>query len=200
MLSILQHIDKPTRRRGNGQPSQIDLVFTDEVMQVSDIVHHAPLGKSDHSVITFQFHCYLNYSKPKERFVYAKVNYDGMRNHFLESCWEDDYSQTGKNKNVEELWTSLRSKLIDVRNQFVPKQTITGISTWKEMSSFPINKHIQDAIRIKMIAHRHLMCAKNRVNAEATRLKYTKARNKAKTMMRQAKRRYEKERGQELHQ
>ena len=113
---------------------------------MSDVVHHVLLGKSDHSVITFQFHCYLNYSKPKERFIYAKANYDGMRNIFLETCWKDDYLESGKNKNVGELWTSLKSKLIDVRNQFVPIQTITGIATYK---------HIQDAIHTKSIAHRH---------------------------------------------
>ena len=37
-----QHIDEPTRRRGNDEPSLIDLVFTDEDMQVSDVTHHAP--------------------------------------------------------------------------------------------------------------------------------------------------------------
>ena len=52
-----QHIDEPTRRRGNEEPSLIDLVVTDEVMQVSDVTHHAPLGKSGHSVITFKFNC-----------------------------------------------------------------------------------------------------------------------------------------------
>ena len=81
-----------------------------------------------------------------------------MRNLFLETCWGVDYLESGKNKNIEELWTSLRFKSIDVRNLFVPKQTITGIATWKEMSSFPKNKHIQFAIRTKSIAHRHWMC------------------------------------------
>ena len=41
-----QHITQPTRRRGNDQPSVLDLILTDEAMQVSNIGHHAPLGKS----------------------------------------------------------------------------------------------------------------------------------------------------------
>ena len=61
-----QHLEKPTRKRGNDEPSLIDLVLTDEVMQVPDIVYHAPLGKSDHNIISFNFNCYLDYSKPKE--------------------------------------------------------------------------------------------------------------------------------------
>ena len=63
-----QHITQPTRRLGNDQPSVLDLILTDEAMQVSNIGHHAPLGKSDHSVITFKFHCYLDHTKEKESF------------------------------------------------------------------------------------------------------------------------------------
>ena len=40
-----RHIMEPTRRRGNDETSLIDFVLTDEVMQVSDIAHHAPLGR-----------------------------------------------------------------------------------------------------------------------------------------------------------
>ena len=36
-----QHIEEPTRRRGNN-PSLLDLVFTDEQMQVSEILHRHP--------------------------------------------------------------------------------------------------------------------------------------------------------------
>ena len=67
-----QHVEKPTRRRGNDDPSLLDLIFTDESMQVSEIVHHAPLGKSDHSVITFDFHCYLDFTTQKDKYSLNK--------------------------------------------------------------------------------------------------------------------------------
>ena len=73
---LYQHIDESTRRLGNDEPSLIDLVFTDEDMQVSDVTHHAPLGKSDHRVITFKFNCYLDYSKPKEQYVYENADFE----------------------------------------------------------------------------------------------------------------------------
>ena len=60
-----QHVVKPTRRWGNDDPSLSDLIFTGESMQVSEIIHHAPLGKSDHSVITFDLHCYLDFTTQK---------------------------------------------------------------------------------------------------------------------------------------
>ena len=37
-----QHNQQVSRRRGNDDPSLIDLVFTDEAMQVSDVEHHPP--------------------------------------------------------------------------------------------------------------------------------------------------------------
>ena len=56
---IHQHMHLPTHRRGNDNPSLLDLLFTDEAMQISDVCHHAPLGKSDHDIIIFKFHSYL---------------------------------------------------------------------------------------------------------------------------------------------
>ena len=86
-----QHIQEPTRSRGNDEPSSLDLLFTDEIMQVSEIANHAPLGKSDNSVITFKFNCYLDYSNPKERYVYVKADFHSMRNHLIETNWKREY-------------------------------------------------------------------------------------------------------------
>ena len=50
-----QHNLENSRRRGNDEPSLIDLIFTDELMHISNVCHPSPLGKSDHNVITFNF-------------------------------------------------------------------------------------------------------------------------------------------------
>ena len=42
-----------SRKRGNDEPSTLDLILTDEEMQVSEVKYLAPLGKSDHSTILF---------------------------------------------------------------------------------------------------------------------------------------------------
>ena len=60
------------------------------------------------------------------------------------------------------------------------------------MGSFPISKHLQEAIRSKHVSHRRWISAKCRGDVEAARLTYAKARNKVKTMMHQAKRKFEK--------
>ena len=45
---LYQHTNRPTRCRGDDMPSQLDLIFTNELEIVSDVQHMAPLGKSDH--------------------------------------------------------------------------------------------------------------------------------------------------------
>ena len=87
-----QHNQHVSRRRGNDEPSLIDLVFTDVAMQVSDIEHHSPLGKSDHNVITFKFHCYLDCAKPKAKYVYGKADFDAMRRNLVDTNWEEQYN------------------------------------------------------------------------------------------------------------
>ena len=129
---LYQHVEHATRRRGNDDPSLIDLIFTDEEMQVSDVSHHSPLGKSDHSVITFNYHCYLDYAKPTDRYNYRKANYDGMKQHLENS----NFVENAKNKAVEEVWLSLTSKLAHLRDQFVLVETVSGKPTWKQKRRF----------------------------------------------------------------
>ena len=48
-----QHIYEPTRGRGETKPSTIDLLFSNEEGMVDNIDISPPLGKSDHSLISF---------------------------------------------------------------------------------------------------------------------------------------------------
>ena len=98
-----QHNLENSRRRGNDEPSLIDLVFTDGSMQVSDVHHQAPLGKSDHNALTFKFNCYLDYSKPQERFVYDKANFDDMRKNLAEEKRCDNFIASVNVMSIEQL-------------------------------------------------------------------------------------------------
>ena len=121
---LYQQVEHATRRRGNDDPSLNDLIFTHEEMQVYNVSHHSPLSNSDHSVITFNYKCYLDYAKPTGRY-----NYDGMKEHLGSSNWSCNFVENAKDKTVEEVWLSL--KLVDLRNHFVP-----GKPTWKEKRGF----------------------------------------------------------------
>ena len=121
-------------------------------MQVSDIGYNALLGKSDHCVITFKYHCYLDYSQPKERYVYHKTDFNSMRRQLVLSNWTEKFMIQNQSKSVDELLNSFKSEIHEIRNKFVPKQ-LSGIPLWKTKGSVPINQVFRDAIRNKSKLH-----------------------------------------------
>ena len=187
-----QHIDRPTRSRGNDTPSQLDLIFTDEAMQISDIKHHAPLGKSDHNVITFNFNCYVDYSKPKDTYNYAKGDYDAMRKQLTDTGWSNEYVAKIADRDVEENWFILKTKLLKLRDDFIPLNKAPTKPTWKEKGAIPISAPTQQAIRSKKRAHRRWISAKQRGESDVARAIYSKERNKVKKLLRREKRKFEK--------
>ena len=187
---LFQHVEEPTRSRGNDDPSLIDLILTNEELQVSEIKHHAPLGKSDHSVISFKYHCYLDYTKPKKYFNYHKADFDGMISELESSKWHESFLQESENKSPEELWESLKMKLTDLRNKFVPfRETKIGADSLK--GTFPINTMVQRAIKEKHSLHRKWIRCRGEEKSHL-RAVYNKSRSKVKRLIRQSKRSFEK--------
>ena len=171
-----QHVENTTRRRGNDDPSLLDLVLTNEDMQVSGITHLAPLGKSDHSILSFDFNCYVDYSKPKESPDYNKGDYVSMRNKVTNSQWLRDYSKITADTTVEEKWDSLKNMLHDLEKEFVPIRSISGKLKWMDKERVPLSKEIRDSIRQKNKAHREWMAG---TNTEEERLRYVRTRNRS---------------------
>ena len=50
-----QHVREFTRVRGNNQPSLLDLVLSHDPLEVEGLWHSAPMGRSDHCLLTFRF-------------------------------------------------------------------------------------------------------------------------------------------------
>ena len=188
---LFQHVTDFTRVRGDDTPSTIDLIFSNEEMQVSNVIHHAPLGPSDHVTLTFEFHCYLDYSKPRSRYVYDKGDYDSMRSSLESSNWCEGFMKQSSS-SVNELWSDLKQKLIELRNQYVPIKLISGKPNWKERSRVPLSKNIRNLMKDKDRAHRQWMSHKDHPDSESFRLHYTRLRNQVKTSVRRAKRNFEK--------
>ena len=166
-------------------------------MQVSDLTHKAPLGKSDHQVLSFNFHCYMDYGKPKDRFLFQKGDFNAMRNNLTDAGWKDQFlaiaSQNTKNPSrVESFWKSFKTKILELRDAFVPKIVVSNRPSWREKGSFPIDERAREAIKNKNRKHRAWMSAITFVDRENTRMQYVLARNKAKTLLRKPKRLYEK--------
>ena len=186
-----QHVNEVTRMRGNDEPSTLDLVFTDEVLQVSDLVHHAPLGKSDHSVVTFKYQCYIDYGKPKEKYIYTKADWNGMKNDSENDKWEQNFMELCEKISEEDQWQSIKLHINYLKDKYVPKSKVSGNPTWNEKGNIPVDKKLREAIRNKHAEHRHWIAKKKRGMGDSTRIAYTKARNKVTQLMRKATRKFE---------
>ena len=85
-----QHVQFPTRGRGSGDPSILDLVFTDADTEIDDMQYQAPFGKSDHSVISFELsQVERTRCKKGTRWKYAKGDNESMREVLSNNHWVD---------------------------------------------------------------------------------------------------------------
>ena len=117
-----QHISEPTRGRGETKPSTIDLLFSKEEGMVDNIDISPPLGKSDHSLISFVFIIYVeNQNTSKIRYKYDKADFESMRD-----ILNIDWRTILLNKNIDEQWTVFVSKINDAIDKCVPKDKINS--------------------------------------------------------------------------
>ena len=119
-------------------------------MQVSDLCHLSPLGKSDHDIIIFNFHADRDFAKTKYRYTYTNGEYDVTRNELHSTNRSKGFVESGSEKSVEELWGLLKSKLTELRNRFVPKMSISGRPSWENKGSFHLGKDRREAIQNKI--------------------------------------------------
>ena len=115
-----------------------------------------------------------------------------MRNDLTNSNWIDEFMNPSTQHSVEDRWSSLQEKIVDLRNRFVPKCAPTNSQSWRSKGNYPINKDAQQALKKKNRAYRAWMSTSDHREREACRGQYTEARNKAKTLLRKAKRTFEK--------
>ena len=171
-LFLTQHTKGFTRSRGTDEPSLLDLVFTNEPRIVSEIVHHAPLGKSDHQILTFTLDCYVEPPKPQLKYCYGKGNYVDMASFFGAADWESEGT-------VSQRWETLSNTILKAQNQYIPTKLMSAKPSW-ESSNAPTNDRATRDIQLnKNRAHRLSIEHRHRADAEEYRLQYNKARNKA---------------------
>ena len=112
-----QHVDQPTRARAGNNPNTLDLVITNEEGMVETITYESPLGKSDHSLLNFDFNCYaLEAPSVPSRFNFAKANIEQIRKD-LDIKWDEEM----KDMTPEEQWNFLALKLSQAQEENIPK-------------------------------------------------------------------------------
>ncbi|GAA55999.1 hypothetical protein CLF_109592 [Clonorchis sinensis] len=111
-----QHVVAPTRYRAGQQPSLLDLVITNERHFVDQVTINAPLGHSDHCVLTFDFICYWARNPEPQTWIrnFCRADFSGMR-IFL------DQVKLGP-ASVEDLYRTIVQKVHEADAMFVPKK------------------------------------------------------------------------------
>ena len=82
-----QLVTIPKRSRCDQNPSILDLMPTNDEGMTSSLSHLSPLGKSDHSILTFNFHCYMQHRR------HYRIQYNYKKETTLP--WVHNWALTG---------------------------------------------------------------------------------------------------------
>ena len=180
---LTQHITKPTRFREGTSSTVLDLIFTNEEHVIENIEFLPSLGKSDHFILEFEYICFSErvFSKHVHRKNFFMGNYEAIITKLSNTSWENLCSGT-----IDDSWNLFADILTRLINEHIP--------VCKESPSLDkklpyINREIKDAIKKKNKAWRKYLYCKTIQNFD----NYKLLRNKATSVIRNAKYSYEKE-------
>ncbi|CAH8451171.1 unnamed protein product [Dicrocoelium dendriticum] len=175
--ALEQYINIPTRSRIGSAPSTLDVAITKHG-RFAELQVEAPLGRSDHCVLTF---C-LNTLKPARhpRLVrnFSRIDHMKLRDRALQVNWIPDQEQA----SLEQRWSVLKTGLVQLLNEFAPLRPARHFSKprwWR--------RRIDRALKRRNEKWKKF----NEARGFRRWLQYTKSRNKAIKMQRQAKYSYE---------
>ena len=184
-----QHVDRPTRAQKGKKASLLDLVITDETNRVDEIEYQAPLGKSDHSVLIFNYKVQTIITTPQRIiYCYNKGNYEAMNRELKDIDWNKLSTECN---SIEELWQETKSKLNKARENHIPKIDTGTKSKWMLKGSIPISSNIRKEIKLKHRMWTRYYSSKNPSKFE----QYKQQRNKVVRLIEEAQANHEKDIG-----
>ena len=181
---LYQYVDEYTRQRGSDNPSVLDLVFSKNELEIEHIEYQVPIGKSDHSVLVFDFALEGDANVEDEHInkkKFFKANYNDIRNFFDSFDWR----RLMFSNEVQVLWGLFMQSFNSAVEQFVPEGSESGRGPFKQIW---MNRTALYAINKKVEAWSYYR--KNRTNFRYQ--KYCTARNASVDAVRDARRTYEK--------
>ena len=118
-LLLVQHVEKPTRRREGQKPSLLDLILTNDENSIDTvmIIHAAAFGKSDHDSLIWSYTCRLETCHPsRDSLNYTKGNYSEIRQQFKSIDWDFKLEPM----KCEEAWHTFKEEYQETVRKFVP--------------------------------------------------------------------------------
>ena len=135
--NIHQAVEEPTHIKGN----ILDLVLTKNPELIVDLSVLDNLSKSDHNMILLEIQTNVSKNTTNEKiFDWNKADFNGIKNGMSEVNWKNEFH----NKSASEMWATLKSKIDNLQEKFVPRKNrrSPGKPPW-------MNKHILTMIRKK---------------------------------------------------
>ena len=112
-----QHVMEDTRARGQNNPSCLDLILSENDGSVFEVEYCAPLGSSDHCVITWKYVVEINFEASRlRRKCYYKGDYVKMRRLLEEVDWETER----QGLSVNEAYNRLRELVLKMEDECIP--------------------------------------------------------------------------------
>lgn len=181
---LSQHIRKRTRGRQGQQSNILDLVFSHDEANVSNIEHESPLGKSDHACILFDYFCTLEKDNSRTSVpIFRKANFQRIRESMAAIDWERELAPM---ESVQEMYDVFCTQYEEICSRHVPKMTFARNQRKRAPG---INATEAAIIRKKHRAWTRYI----ETRSEAKYLEYARLRNKVKKVTRIAEKRHEAE-------
>jgi hypothetical protein len=178
-----QHVLEPTRFRANQSPSLADLILTCDENLINDVMHRAPVGKSDHVVLQFNIECCADERTHSEKYIYHKGDYTAMNNRLEQICWEDELNRC---TTVDEMCGFVTKEVQQAIQKYIP--TAKSRTSRRKRKPLWMDRQTSKAIKRKNKAWSRF--SSNRDPSEYT--VYARHRNAATTACREAKQSFEK--------
>ena len=126
-----QHVNFPTRARGDDTPSCIDWVFTNTDDIVNNITSHSPLGNSDHVLIECDINVHpRDEDSVRTKLYYDKGDYTGMR-EFVKT----EMQNLPTSADADTMWDFFTKILHKAKDKYIPKKKVKKIGNRKTHQS-----------------------------------------------------------------
>ena len=113
----IQNIVEPTRVRKDDTPHILDLVFTNDDY-ISDIIHRAPLGKSDHAVLELSIRIKEYEEQGVAKLNFNKGDYAGLID-FVNRNWNDEFKECSS--DIDQMWSKFRNIIVEGTCRHIPE-------------------------------------------------------------------------------
>jgi hypothetical protein len=175
---LIQHISKPTRRRGNDRPTLVDLILTRGETQIASIEHLAPLGKSDHDIIE------VGLVLPVEEKETTFYNYNKGDYQRIAAAMQRDWAgELADRQSITEKWEYFERLYHTAVEEAVPTKTTSNRRKFKK----PLSQKTRKLIKTKDKLWKKYKATNN----PSAHLEYKRQRNKVRRATRKEAKQHE---------